>query len=264
MKRFLLKSSRFAAHATPKVFHPKAFHPMPRLSVRWLATRSLTCLVGCLGLVWGISNVARGETFDAFLGLEARLLKLETVSRTNSITTLNSAAARDLNACDDHAQHALMLLEIPLTDAALRSGAVQEFDQHIRSLEARARRTLGCTPRDSLVWLLLFGLENEHGLLDEHAFDLLAMSYDTSPNEAWIAVRRVVVAIPVVLFAPEPIQQRILTEFQNLIRRGFVEMPARSYLSASGPTRELLQSRIEQLDPRSQKAFSDTLQKLRS
>ena len=237
---------------------------MPRLSVRSLATRSLTCLVGCLGLAWGISNVARGETFDAFLGLETRLLKFETVSRPNAITTLNSAAARELNACDNHAQHALMLLEIPLADAALRSGAVQEFDQRIDSLEARAKRTLGCAPRDSLVWLLLFALENEHGLLDEHAFNLLAMSYDTSPNEAWIAVRRIVVAIPVVRFAPDPIQQKILTEFQNLIRRGFFEMPARSYLNASAPTRALLQSQVEELDPGRQKAFSDILQKLRS
>jgi hypothetical protein len=157
-----------------------------------------------------------------------------------------------------------MLLEIPLADAALRSGAVQEFDQRMASLEARARRTLGCAPRDSFVWLLLFGLETEHGLLDEHAFNLLAMSYDASPNEAWIAVRRIVVAIPVVRFAPEPIQQKILTEFQNLIKRGFVEMPARSYLSASARTRALLQSRVDELDPRRQKTFSDTLQKLRT
>jgi hypothetical protein len=226
--------------------------------------RSLTCLVGCLGLAWGISNVARGEASDAFLGLETRLLKFETVSRANAITTLNSAAARELKGCDNHAQHALMLLEIPLADAALRSGAVQEFDQRISSLEARARRTLDCAPRDSLVWLLLFALQNEHGLLDEHAFNLLAMSYDTSPNEAWIAVRRIVVAIPVVLFAPEPIQQKVLTEFQNLIRRGFFELPARSYLNASAPTRALLQSRVEELEPRRQKAFSDILQKLRS
>ena len=209
-------------------------------------------------------NFARGEASDDFRDLEAHLLRFETVSRTTATATLESAAAQDLSFCDKHAQHALMLLEIPFADAALRSGAVREFDQRISSLEARARRTLGCSPRDSLVWLLLFGLQNEHGLVDEHAFDLLAMSYDTSPNEAWIAVRRIVVAIPVVLSAPEPIRQKILSEFQNLIRNGFVEMPARSYLNASGPTRALLQSRVEQFDPRSQRVFSDALQKLRS
>jgi hypothetical protein len=35
-------------------------------------------------------------------------------------------------------------------------------------------------------------------------------------------------------------------------------------LKASAPTRALLQSRIDQLDPRSQKFFSETLEKQRS
>jgi hypothetical protein len=87
------------------------------------------------------------------------------------------------------------------------------------------------------------------------------MSYETSPNEAWIATRRITLAIPVVLSAPGPMQQKILGEFQDLVRNGFIELPARAYSRASGPTRALLQSRIEQLDPSRQKAFSEALQK---
>jgi hypothetical protein len=109
---------------------------------------------------------------------------------------------------------------------------------------------LGCTPRESFVWLLAFNLEVLHGLLNEHAFNLLAMSYETSPNEAWISVRRIIVAMPLVLIAPEPLRQRILFEFQQLIRYGFVDEAARSYSAASGPIRSLLQTQIEQLDLR--------------
>jgi len=236
----------------------------PRLSFQLLVLRSLTVVVGCLGFLWGVSNIARGEGSDVFWDIEARLLRFEVFSRASSIAVLESAAGQDLNPCDNHAQRALMLIEIPLADAALRSGAVQEFDQRIRSLETRARQTLGCTPRDSFVWLLLFGMEIEHGILDEHSFDLLAMSYETAPNEAWIAIRRIVVAMPVVRVAPEPIQQKVLMEFQDLIRHGFVEASARTYWDASASTRSLLQSRIDQLDPRSQRNFSDALQKLRS
>jgi hypothetical protein len=238
--------------------------PKPRLSFRRFALRGLTLLAGCLGLFWGIANVARGEVSDGFWDAEARLLRFETFSRSASIAMLEGAAAQDLSACDNHSQRALMLVEIPLADAALRSGAVQEFDRRVHSLETRARLALGCTPRDSFIWLLLFGMETEHGILDEHAFDLLAMSYETSPNEAWIALRRVVVAIPVVRVAPEPIQEKVLAEFQSLVAHGFVETPARAYLDASAATRALLQSRIDQLDPRGQKNFSETLQKLRS
>jgi hypothetical protein len=221
-------------------------------------------IVGGMGLFWGIPNVARGEVSDDFWYAETRLLRFETFSRTASKAIMASVAAQDLDPCDNHAQRALLLIEIPLTDAALRAGTVQEFDRHIHSLETRVRQSLVCTPRDSFVWLLLFSMQTEHGVLDKHTFDLLAMSYDTSPNEAWIALRRVVVAIPVVRVAPEPIQQKVLAEFQNLIAHGFLETTARAYLDASASTRSLLQSRIDQLDSRSQKNFSEALQKLRS
>jgi hypothetical protein len=89
------------------------------------------------------------------------------------------------------------------------------------------------------------------------------MSYETAPNEAWIAIRRIVVAIPVLRVAPEPVQQKVLSEFETLIRRGFIETTVRAYSDAPGSTRQLLQSRVDQLDPRSQKRFFEALHKFR-
>jgi hypothetical protein len=155
-------------------------------------------------------------------------------------------------------------MEMPLAEAALRSGATTEFDQRVQSLETRSRQILSCSPREAFVWLVAFDLELLHGRLNEQSFNLLAMSYETSPNEAWISIRRIIVAMPLVLIAPEPVQREILTEFQQLVRNGFVDDAARSYLNASGPIRSLLQSQIERLDVPRQKAFSDALQKLRS
>jgi hypothetical protein len=150
-------------------------------------------------------------------------------------------------------------MEMSLAEAALRSGAANEFDRRIQSLETRVRQVLGCTPRESFVWLLAFNLEVLHGRLNEQSFDLLAMSYETSPNEAWISIRRIVVAMPLVLSAPEPVRLKILFEFQQLIRNGFADDAA-----ASGSVRSLLQAQIEQLDLPRQKNFSNALQKLRS
>jgi hypothetical protein len=230
---------------------------------RLAAPQVMSFVIGCLGLFWGITNFARGAVQDEFQSLEARLLHFETFSPAAATKLLEGAAAAN-DACDHHAQRALLLLEIPLVDAALRSGAVGDFDRHNQSLEARAKQTIACAPRDSFLWLLLFGLEVEHGRLDSHAFDLLATSYETSPNEAWVAVRRTAVAIPVVLASPEPVQEKILTEFQNLVRNRFLEFPARAYSSVSPATRALLQSRIEQLDPISQRAFSDAVKRARN
>jgi hypothetical protein len=90
------------------------------------------------------------------------------------------------------------------------------------------------------------------------------MSYETSPNEAWISIRRILVAMPLVLVAPESTRQKILTEFQLLTRHGFVDAAARAYLGAPDRARSLLQSRIEQLNKDQQAAFSNALQKFRT
>lgn len=214
-------------------------------------------------MFWGISNVSIGAASDSFHDLESGLLRFETFHRDDAIATLNSTAARDVSPCDVHAQRGLLLLELPLVDAALRSGSTRDFDLHSRSLEERAHGTLSCSPRDSLVWLLLFGLKNEHGLLDDKTFDLLAMSYETSPYEAWVAVRRIVVAMPVILAAPDRLREKVLVEFQTLIQLGFLEVPALTYRNASNQVRSLLQARVDQLGPARQAEFRRAIERLK-
>ena len=221
-------------------------------------------LIGCLALVWAILVLPRSEAADDLRDIESRLLRSEAFNRASLTQTLESQISRDLSPCDTHSQKALLLMEMPLAEAALRSGAAAEFDRHIQSLETRSRKVLGCTPRESFVWLLAFDLEVLHGRLNEQSFDLLAMSYETSPNEAWISIRRIVAAMPLVLAAPEPVRQKILFEFQQLIRNGFVDDAARCYFTASSSVRSLLQAQIERLDLPRQKDFSDALQKIHS
>jgi hypothetical protein len=154
-------------------------------------------------------------------------------------------------------------MELSLADADLRSSATSDFDRRVQSLETRTRRILSCTPRDSFAWLVAFGLEAGRGVT-ARSFDLLAASYETSPREAWVGLRRMIVAIPLTLSAPEHIQRMILDEFEHLVRHRFVEIPARLYFNASAEIRTLLDSRIEQLSPSSKKLFSEELAKLRS
>jgi len=214
-------------------------------------------------LPWGLATFAREATTDDFRRLEDRLLRFETFDAAVGIRTLEDAATQELSACDSHAQRALLLLEIPLAEKALRTGAVRDFDQHIQSIKGRATQVLACTPRDSLGWLVLFGLQVEQGQLGDRSFDLLDASYDSSPYEAWIGVRRLAVALPVVAQAPDPIRRKILSEFGELIKSRFLDIPARAYSTVRGPARDLLQSVIDGLDPSSQKAFSQALRQVR-
>src|SRR5438045_1391844 len=130
---------------------------LPRLAgPRSFVLQTLAVLVGCAGFAWGIAGLARGAATDEFLSLEAHVLQFETFSAAMTTELLESPAAQHLSACDNHGQRALLLLEIPLAETALRSGAVRDFDRHVQSLEARSRTILACAPRNSLAWLVLF------------------------------------------------------------------------------------------------------------
>jgi hypothetical protein len=218
--------------------------------------------VGCLGLGWGVFTFSGSLKSDVFRETESRLLRFETFSPTVLARTVDGEASQDMSVCDARSQTAMLLMEMPLADAALRSGASNEFDRRIQSLETRSRQLLSCAPRDSFAWLLMFSFAALHGILNDQSFGLLAMSYETSPNEAWVSIRRILIAMPLVLLAPEPLRERIVHEFRQLIRHGFEGEAARSYLSASAAIRVLLQAQVEQLEPAQRKAFSGALARL--
>ena len=102
-----------------------------------------------------------------------------------------------------------------------------------------------------------------HGRLDERSFDLLAMSYETSPNEAWIAIRRVIVALPLAEIAPTHLRQKIIDEFQQLVENGFTDDAARAYSTASQPVRSLILLRIQSINEPRLRAFTEALRKYR-
>jgi hypothetical protein len=213
--------------------------------------------------MWGLFALPTSEAADNFRYFEGQLLQSETFTPKSFALKLVSPAALVVSDCDSHAQTALLLMEMRLAQTALRAGGVDEFDKRSQSLESRANRALSCAPRQSFIWLLLFSLEVMHGGLNSQAFDLLSMSYQTSPNEGWIAIRRTI-AIPLVQQMPDPLKQQVLDEFQQLVQNGFVHEAALSYSTASASIRSLLQSRIERLDLRQRTAFWREIEKVRS
>jgi hypothetical protein len=219
--------------------------------------------MGCLGLGWGLFVLPWSEAADDLRSFEGRLLRSEAFALKALGQILDSPASKILDICDTHSQRALLLMEMPLTAIALRSGGAGEFDQRIRALETRSKGILGCTPRDSFVWLVMFYLESLHGRFDEKMFDLLAMSYETSPNEAWISIRRNFVALPLIEVAPTRARERILDEFVSLVGNGFADDAARSYFAAPQQVRALLLTRIQSMDESRHKAFLEALRTLK-
>uniref|UniRef100_E6VP87 Uncharacterized protein n=1 Tax=Rhodopseudomonas palustris (strain DX-1) TaxID=652103 RepID=E6VP87_RHOPX len=235
---------------------------MPLDARRLTTIKFVSSAIGVIGLVWAMATFHRAMAIDRFEEFTDHLLRFETFDGTVSSTALKSRSAHALDACDTRAQRALIMLEIPLADAALRTGAAREFDTRSADLRTRAYQILSCAPTESFAWLVLFGLAVQDGRLDPGAFALLDRSYDTSPREAWLAVRRIAIAAPVASLAPEATRGKIASEFRRLLLDGYVELPAQSYARSHQGVRELLDAEIQQLDVRTQSRFKAAVAKL--
>jgi hypothetical protein len=230
---------------------------------RYIA-RGLTLTVAALVLGWAIQVLPTSEAADQYRYLENQLLHSENFSSTTFGQQLAYVASQTLADCDTHSQTAIALMEMRLAEIALHSGKVDEFDRLSSSLEARSRRVLNCAPRESFIWLLAFSLEILHGRMTEETFSLLAMSYETSPSEGWIAIRRNFVGTPLLLVMPVALQDSFLQEFGRLVSNGFQHEAALSYSAASLPIRSYLRTQVEQLDSFQQQRFWDAFRKIQS
>ena len=215
--------------------------------------RLLTFVLGAIGLCWGATVIPASGTIDNLRYFETQLLRSKTFTRKD-LSELLSVASDAVGDCDTDAQEAMLLIEVRLANFALQAGDVVDYDNRLASAERRARDLLACAPRRSFVWLLAFSFEVLHGRLNQHAFDLLTMSYETSPNEGWIAIRRNIVTAPLVLIAPEPIKDKILSEFEQ-VSTYYPQEAARSYQSVNEQAQTLLRQRVGQLGQQSQKEF---------
>jgi hypothetical protein len=234
------------------------------MALRLAIQRTAILLLGGSGLIWGFMVFPTSGATDEFRSLESQLLQSATFDNKALAIELSSPAAQSARACDSSSQTALLLIEIRLAEAALREGAVDDFDRRAKSLEIRSKQTLSCAPRDSLVWLIAFGLQILHGQSGKQTLDLLEMSYETSPREAWIGIRRIIAAMPVLMLLSPALQEKVLAEFEQLARSGFFYETARAYAGTSASTRVMLADRIQRLDARQQKLFWNEVEKIHS
>jgi hypothetical protein len=212
-----------------------------------LYARRVAILAICASaFFWAARTLPKSLAVDRFRSVAAELLSYEQYSSASLASMLSDQAALNLDPCDTYAQRALMLAEIPLVELSLKRGAAAEFDSHVHALELRVEQILRCNPRDSFAWLVAFNLRIIHGQLDVRTFQFLDTSYDTSPNEVWIAIRRLLAAMPFLDEAPPQTRARAASEFRLLVHNGLFDEAARSYLVASDSMRAMLMIELQE------------------
>jgi hypothetical protein len=222
--------------------------------------QALLLAFSCVAFAWSIHVLPRSEHIDQLAYLKDQLLRSEIYEPESTKRLYEELQNAYLGECEPDSQMSLILMSLRVAENALRTGAATDFDLKLDDLTTSIRVALGCAPRSSYLWLLSFWTETLSGRLGPKSLEMLAMSYETGPNEGWIAIRRNSTAIPVVPIASDPLRQRIIREFGLLVRDGFLREAAASYSVATPEVRSALQTELLRSGDSRQREFWQAVQ----
>jgi hypothetical protein len=187
-------------------------------------------------------HILSGEQYNA-----------EQLDELRSELGASSAISLRPSALNDIAVIRLRLMEAHL---ALGQASAADLDTLQRSIDV----ALNHNPTRSFLWLADYWhqrLRSDSGPAD---LGLLRMSYQTGPNEAWIALKRNPVGLAVFPSLSDDLKGKVIAEFAGLVRSWLYQDAANILAGPGWPVREQLSNGLARLDEDHRYRFARTLE----
>ncbi|MBU6461127.1 MAG: hypothetical protein KGL35_28930 [Bradyrhizobium sp.] len=223
----------------------------------WLA-RSFTASLGICSLAWVIyslpvfrAEVMLSDTVQTILSGESyNATQLDWLERRLDAIppqTLRSTALNDV-----------AVIRLKLTESKLVAHDPQ-IASDLSNLNTAVTAALEGTPSSSFLWLIKYWIQQERGGAADDGLKLLRMSYSLGPNESWIAIRRLPLALRVFSSLPPDIADQTLSEFAGLVRSHFYQEAADIVAGPGWAVHEKLLGRLAELKKSYRNQFAQVL-----
>lgn len=224
----------------------------------WL-TRAFTATFGICSIAWAISSLSAYQAEASFVNPARGILSGESYSieRLNVLKRqLDVIPAKLLRSS---ALNDVAVIRLRLVEGELATGSHQIAAPSLANLEAAATAALAQSPRNSFLWLIEYWIRDLRGGATAGDLQFLRMSYLSGPNEAWIALRRNPIALSVFSSLPPEIANRVLSEFEGLVRSNFYQEASNIIAGPGWAVHEKLLSRLVQIKEADRRAFAKVL-----
>lgn len=202
-------------------------------------SRSLAIGLGTSAIAWAAASVPAfwtqasiddaaqqiliGESFDG-----QQLNRLRT-----RLIAISGGSARSLALAN------VAVVRLRLLEVGSPPSSHLQVNDHSEAVEA-VDEALSGAPSNSFLWLAGYWLQELKSDRADHGLQLLKMSYEFGPREAWIAVRRSPLALRMFSILPPELTVASTTEFVGLMRAGLYEDAANILAGPGWPIREML------------------------
>jgi hypothetical protein len=226
-----------------------------------ILARTCVILFGVLAVVWAIL------VFPVFLQQQKPVAMAGALERGGSYDLANmlgqTGTVPDMDYpgfCNAAMLRAdmIILTKVLADSSVVENRSLQEAGW--QKLHSTTRALLACSPSDSLGWLILFWLNvSKNGYSTEYG-NYLQLSYETSPNEAAVALWRNRLVLGLYDRLPSQFTDRAVPEFVKLINseRLYAEM-GDVFERAAPALQQRLAFAMKTADPRSREVFARML-----
>ena len=163
------------------------------------------------------SRLARGEKYDPTL--------------LQGMIAANLPAAE--RQCSSKTLRELLLLQIGVTDDAVRNANLQQADADIAGVNALSKALIACAPTESLGWLGMYWSNIRQQGFGPRAVTLLDQSYRLAPHEAWLQLIRAPLALRSFNALPATLQDAAAQDFEDIFRARLFPSAAMLYKGAA-------------------------------
>lgn len=229
-------------------------------SARFLA-RTFICLFGLACVFWGVSMLPlfRQETTLNRMAsdlLRGGAFKLPVLSKEAE----QIGPARGSAFCDPAALHSVVVIRVAILQNAIAGADRASVDAASASLYNSAKTALACSPADPFTWLTLFWLDAAKSGLTPENMSYLRLSYALGPNEGWIALWRVQLALPMLERLPGDLSSDAISEFIKLVDTQALYRETSAIFVSLGPAvRSRIVEQLKTADPLPRRVFARTL-----
>jgi hypothetical protein len=220
--------------------------------------RGLTVIAGIGAMMWAVEafGVYRAEApltdiaQRILLGEEFTDAQLAAIKKDlDERASAEQVRASGLNS--------VAVIRLHFLESSSKSGS----DRLTYSAEVQSAVTaaLAQSPVSSFSWLIEYWLGRPQSNASEADLKFLRMSYQTGPNEAWIASRRNPMTLAVFPSLPSELAERAISEFVGLVRSRLYSKAADILAGPGWPIHEQLLARLEGVDEEDRRGFATAL-----
>jgi hypothetical protein len=224
-------------------------------------TRGFVCLLGVGAIVWALFVLPifwRQASPQAF----ATKLLYDDSFRLQSLLdeTQQAEKAVQHRFCVPTALRSLFVLRFFILNKAISDSNRVLVESSYAPLLDAALNALSCAPEDPFVWLTLFWLDAGKNGLNARNDKYLRLSYALGPNEGWIALWRIRLALLLFDRLPPDLSSEAVHEFIRLVNAGWLYWEtAEIFKDASAAAQSRITEQLKTLNLSTRQAFARTL-----